>query len=237
MSFAEFKEMVVEIGDYLYSRYICLDLSQYRNFDFGARNTTVAKIILLSLLGCMIAALILYINKRHARTLTKALLDHGCTDEQSAKSATELGVSVSRRLRYSLRRPSALSKIIYFVGQTHVTAESTLLHDTDFSNADGAAEHVQNESQSNQKKGKKRPSYAAALQERRSIDFQAVGLYIPKPLTYRAEVRFAGKQESFLMLLIALVILPAAGLVILRFLPQLLGLADSLISFMNQLLS
>ena len=57
MTLSELKEMLTEIGDYLYHRYFCLDLSQYNNFSLGATNTLIPRIVVAFVIGAMIASL------------------------------------------------------------------------------------------------------------------------------------------------------------------------------------
>ena len=64
------------------------------------------------------------------------------------------------------------------------------------------------------------------------MDFDSTPLYIPKPLTYRAEVRFAGVPRLRTLILV-LILFPMLGFAVLRFFPDMMFAADALISFFS----
>ncbi len=225
MSFTEFTDMLAEIGEYIYEKYICLNLSQYRNFDFGARNTTVAMIVICFVIGGMVSAVLYYVSKRTSAPLVNALLKQNCIDEESAKSAAELGVRPKRSLWRQMRKLSPLSKLVYYVGQKFPLPPKESVGE-DASSADTESEEAATE--------EKTPdfSYKELIASRREVDFETVALYIPKPLTYRAEVRFAGVPRLRTLILV-LILFPILGFVVLRFFPDLLLAADALITFFS----
>ena len=230
MNFTEFTEMMAEIGDYIYEKYICLNLSQYKNFDLGARNTTVATVVLCFVIGGMVSAILYYISKRRSAPLVNALLQSGCTDEASAKSIAELDIRTNRSLRRQLRKITPLSKLVYYVGQrfpappaTDPDAAPAADEPSDSENVDAPEASVDSAAS---------VSYKELLASRREVDFDSTPLYIPKPLTYRAEVRFAGVPRLRTLILV-LILFPMLGFAVLRFFPDLMFAADALISFFS----
>ncbi len=210
-----------EIGEYLYKNYVCLDLNKYTYFSLGAKNTFVAQIVWMCVLGCIIASFVLFFQRRLSSRLVSALLRNGCHDEESAKSAEDLGVSLSYRILYNLRRPSSLSKLIYYKGQSYLTATNRSFYE----NKNGEEVSLPLPMPP---KGR---TLKDELKERRAVDFKTIPLYIPASLTYRAELRYPQKKESFLPLVLALVLFPVFGSAFIRLFPQILSLADIIIGF------
>ena len=239
MSLSELKELFAEIGDYLYHRYLCLDLSRYNNFSLGASNTLIPMIIICFIIGAMIATVLMYIEKTQTTTLVEALLRAECKDEESAKTPAELNVQMTRSLIDRMRKPSPLSKLVYYRGQKIPVATSFLLQKSDdpSQNQEKKEELSSNTSEGTQDmgiNGKKEQAFYATraemLRERKAVDFTSVPLYIPKELVYRAQVRYSEKPRK-LVLLLSLLALPILGIVILRAFPTILVFADGLITF------
>ena len=245
--------MMVEIGEYLYDRYVCLNLDVYKNFSFGARNTSVALTVLCCVIGAMIAAIAYYYVKHSTAPLIHALLKEKCIDEASAKTPKELGIRMNRTIRRQLRRPSPLSKLVCYVGQAQSFyvpyQDEKPINGTTAETADGtedgappsAKAHISPSAIEDQEKtngidaverNQKPPSYKQALSLRKQIDFETARLYIDESLTYRAEVRFAHVPRVRLLVLI-LLICPIAGLVFLRFFPDFLLAVDAFITFLS----
>ena len=247
MSFSEFCEMMKEIGDYLYNRYIVLDLSRYHNFSLGSTNTLISKIVISLTIGAMVASIILYIEKKRATKLVQALLKNGCHSEETAKSAENLGIQMNYSLRQLMRKPSPLSKLVYYHGQKAPVAASLLLEekkkeDLEKGNSEEAQDNASNTTHIGKGDKKEKPSRKEIealyrenqmlIKERKSLDFQTVPLYIPQNLAYRADVRYGVKTKPF-SLIISLIGLPLLALFILRFFPSVLLLADGIITFLN----
>lgn len=232
MSLSELKELFLEIGDYLYNRYLCIDLSQYNNFSLGATNTLIPQIIICFIIGAMIASVFMYLEKSQATNLINALLQAKCKDESNAKTPTDLNVCMTRSLISRMRKPSPLSKLVYYRGQKIPVSSSFLLQETDKLPED--QKNSDPLSQDMGENGNKEQSFYATraemIRERNLLDFQNLPLYIPEKLSYRAEVRY-GKKPSRLALVFSLIALPILGIVILRGLPSVLLLADGLITF------
>ncbi len=232
MSFTDFTEMIEEIGEYIYEKYICLDLSRYGNFNLGARNTTVSMIVLCFVVGGMVSAILYYCAKRRTAPLVNALLKEKCIDETSAKSAADLDVHMNRSLRRQMRRLSPLSKLVYYVGQ-RFPFPPTCECDCEKA-AEESCECTSTEATPATANEAIIPSfsYKDLLISRRAVDFDTVPLYIPKSLTYRAEVRFAGVPRMRTLILV-LILFPILGFTVLRFFPDLMLAADALITFFS----
>ena len=210
------KGLFTEIGDYLYTRYICLDLSEYQYFSLGAKNTVVAQFVLMCIFGCMLASIFIYVEKRSGARLVGALVKNGCVDENTAKTEKELGIRLSWRQARALRRPSALSKLVYYKGQPYMTASPLTFDDQGDSsfplpNAPGDW------------------TLKDELSSRKSVDFHSVPLYIPSTFIYRSEVRYSASSPRPLHLALSLVLFPTVGFLILRLFPYILSLADRII--------
>ena len=227
MSFTDFTEMLAEIGEYIYEKYICLNLSLYKNFDLGARNTTVAMIVLCFVVGGMVSAILYYRSKRAVAPLVNALLKQSCHSEDSAKSAEALGVRMRPSLCRQMRKLSPLSKVVYYSGQQFPPPPTG----TPEIAADAPAEEDAHEESSTPPE-KSSFSYKELMASRREIDFTTVPLYIPSSLTYRAEIRFA-EIPRLRTLILVLILFPILGFAVLRFFPDLLLAADALITFFS----
>ena len=232
MSLSELKELFAEIGDYLYHRYLCLDLSRYNNFSLGATNTLIPKIVICFIIGAMIATVLMYLEKTQSSKLISALLHAECKDEESAKSAAELDVHMTRSLIRRLRKPSPLSKLIFYRGQKAPVSASFLLEEVKKANeiAQESTENLDNMVENGNSDKSYYQSRAEMLRERKAVDFTTVPLYIPSALTYRADVRYSEKPRA-LFLVLSLIALPILGIVVLRALPTVLLLADGMITF------
>lgn len=234
MSLSELKEMFLEIGDYLYHRYLCLDLSQYNNFSLGAKNTLIPQIIIAFVIGAIIATVLMYVEKTQTTKLIGALLRAECKDEESAKTPAELDIHMTGSLIRRMRKPSPLSKLVFYRGQKTAVSASLILQKpgTSAENQESDVTDGANTSDSMVKNGNIEycNTRSELLKERKTLDFRTAAMYIPKELSYRAEVRYGEKPRKSVFVL-SLIALPILGIVILRLLPSVLLLADGLITF------
>ena len=240
MSLSELKELFAEIGDYLYHRYLCLDLSRYNNFSLGATNTLIPMIIISFIIGAMIATVLMYLEKTQTTKLVNALLRAKCKDEESAKTPAELNVEMTWSLIDRMRKPSPLSKLVYYRGQKIPVSTSLLLEkNTKPSENQENSENSSQDADSNQEMGANGnikqefyPTRAEMIRERKAVDFANVPLYIPNELVYRAQVRY-GEKPNKLVFLLSLIGLPFLGIMILRMFPTVLVFADGFITFFS----
>ena len=225
MSLSELKEMFAEIGDYLYHRYFCLDLSQYNNFSLGAKNTLVPQIVIAFVIGAIIATVLMYLEKTQTTKLVGALLRAECKDEESAKTPAELNVRMTGSLIRRMRRPSPLSKLVFYRGQKTSVSASLIWQKADSSeeNQKSEAEKKIDTSEKMEENGniKRYSDRAELLKERKELDFRTASMYIPKELSYRAEVRY-GEMPRTSIFVLCLISLPILGSVILRLLTTVL---------------
>ena len=234
MSLSELKELFAEMGDYLYHRYLCLDLSRYNNFSLGATNTLIPKIIICFVIGAMIATIFMYLEKTQTTKLISALLHAKCNDEESAKAPSALNIRMTRSLIRRMRKPSPLSKLVFYQGQKSPVSASFLFEESRKTNENTSEtnEEPTNMAKNGSSSDLYYKSRTEMIRERKTVDFETVPLYIPKVLSYRAEVRYSEKPRA-LILVLSLIALPILGIVILRALPTVLLLADGLMTFLK----
>lgn len=74
--------------------------------------TTLASILWPLMAGVILAACVVFLNKKILGSFVKRLLDDKICDEASAKTLRELGFEKNRFLRYALRPESTLRKMV-----------------------------------------------------------------------------------------------------------------------------
>ena len=100
--------------------YLSLNLSDYENIDI---NFEINKFILICAVAlCFVA---FYVNYRRSLLVdtVKQLIRHSATDEESAKTLSELGLADSRGIKREIFEDSQLRRMIAIVGEVRPTYE------------------------------------------------------------------------------------------------------------------
>ena len=205
---AEIYNFFGDIFDYLRENYFSVEFGQYRNFNLSLGALTLSQFVFALMLGCMLAAAATLFCKRYLGRVVRALLAGNATDEESARSLSDLGLRATWLLRRTLsHRDSSLRRYIRIVGY-----------------ADDDTENAENEGGRVSRNGKKKVTYTDI------IDFESARFYIPPMLAARAEVRFDSRGTSVRSLLLALLLCLLFALVLLPVLPPLLQALDDMMT-------
>ena len=210
--------MLYELLGYLRDRYFTVEFGTYENFSMGAGTAnTVQTIIFAVAIGFIIAAFMAVYTRTVLGNFVHALLKSEAKDAESAKDLSSLGFFRSAAIRRELDRGVTLRKVVKCVQEEELRA---------------AKEPTDGEGES---EVKATPVGGKTLLEepRFRPDFTTARYYIPEDLRYRAEIRFEKKGSGWgLMVGTVLISILIAGLICFL-LPDIIQLADNLISIMS----
>ncbi len=210
--------MLYELLGYLRDRYFTVEFGTYENFSMGAGTAnTVQTIIFAVAIGFIIAAFMAVYTRTVLGNFVRALLKSEAKDAESAKDLSSLGFFRSAAIRRELDRGVTLRKVVKCVQEEELRA---------------AKEPTDGEGES---EVKATPVGGKTLLEepRFRPDFTTARYYIPEDLRYRAEIRFEKKGSGWgLMVGTVLISILIAGLICFL-LPDIIQLADNLISIMS----
>lgn len=195
-----------EIINYLEERYFSVDFGSYENFSLGNdAEGTVRTIILGIAIGLIIAAGMTAFHRTKWGGFVRKLIKNECLSPDKAMSLMELGEFRSTTLRHELSHGINLRRVVKVVEEK----EDEQLTETTLENKESAAKKV------NEK-----------------IDFTKARFYIPEDLKYRAEIRFERKGSGWPLFLGAFVIAILFAALACWLLPELLQMADNLITML-----
>ena len=210
--------MLYELLGYLRDRYFTVEFGTYENFSMGAGTAnTVQTIVFAVAIGFIIAAFMAVYTRTVLGNFVRALLKSEAKDAESAKDLSSLGFFRSAAIRRELDRGVTLRKVVKCVQEEELRA---------------AKEPTDGEGES---EVKATPVGGKTLLEepRFRPDFTTARYYIPEDLRYRADIRFEKKGSGWgLMVGTVLISILIAGLICFL-LPDIIQLADNLISIMS----
>lgn len=183
----------------------------YENLDMNGM-ISVQYIIIGLFLGLAIAAVASVIGKRVHGAFVEKLLSENCLSEESAKTLPELDFADKLTIRYGVRYSVNLRRIV------RCAQEEAYVKQTE-EKAAGYEEARKNDP-SLPKKFKARPF---------KFDLDTNKFYIPEDLKEAAETKFAQKGISVLGTVVFVAILAVAFVLLLIFLPNILGALDKFI--------
>lgn len=154
--------------------------------------------------GIVIGALASIYNKRVIGSFVRALIKGGATMPDSAMTISETGFRRNVFVKMSLRSGGALRKLVYCANEP----------------ADIPAEKV----------SALRRFFAFSEEFHEKLDMSTAKFYIPDDLTARAEIRYEKKGTDLFSFLITVLVFLVVVYLSLKFIPELLGMLDSVIT-------
>ncbi len=217
------RELLVHIKE----TYFSIELRAYENlhFDAGAP-ATMQNIILALAVGFILAAAWSTYTRSVLGGFVRALLKAEAHSPEDAKTLHELGFFRNAAIRRELWRGVDLRKIVHRAGEEDgQTANSLAEEKNDAETVEG--EETQPTSKNTPYKffGAKKDPLTPP-----KPDFLTERYYIPQDLRYRAELRYRKRGSGWGAFAITVVIAIVLAALIGRFLPDLLQLADNLIT-------
>lgn len=202
-----------EFLTYFNERYFTIEFGLYENFavDSGM-GTTVRNMILALALGIVIAAAMVAHMRNGLGDFVRKLLKAGAVSPESAKTLEELESFRHTAVRRDLARGSVLRMVVR-------CKEEEAWEQAHAEQAESGADV------SAPKKKELKSGYR--------INFLTDHFYIPEDLRYRAEVRFERAGSGWLLVPVAAVLALITAALLCWLLPDVLQLADNLISFMS----
>ncbi|MBE6554254.1 MAG: hypothetical protein E7666_07930 [Ruminococcaceae bacterium] len=195
--------LIRELLTYISEEYFTVELGSYQNFAFsGSSGNLLRNIILAAACGIIIAALMTLYMRRGLGGFVRRLIATGATSPEQAKTLMELGYFRSVAIRRELSRGSALRMVVRCREQEAHEAELA-----------------------------ERQSVGKRASETYRHDFLSAHFYVPEDLRHRAEIRFDAKGSGWLPTVITIAVTVVAASAICWFLPDLIQMADNLISF------
>ena len=210
--------LIRELLTYIGEEYFSVELGSYQNFAFaGGSGNLLRNIILAAACGIVIAALMTLYVRQGLGGFVRRLIANGATSPEQAKTLMELGYFRSVTIRRELSRGSALRMVVRCREQEAHEAEATECA----ANAENAE---------NAEKAASASPYKRASDVYRH-DFLSAHFYVPEDLRHRAEIRFDIKGSGWLPTLVTIGVTIVAAATLCWFLPDLIQMADNLISF------
>ena len=254
------KSVFVELWEYILANYLTPKYKVYMNINIDPDpNITPAMIFFALFIGIMTACIVTIFNRRTLGRPVRLLLKNGAVGRKNAKTFDEIGMKKSFIMKFFINRLT-LSKAIRCVEEDEfygIPEEEDEQEEVEYKNImsdenSGADESDLSPGERRRKmKREKRESTkylsGAKMDEigSRSKNAYYVGaaskvkykrriesdrFYIDKGMQYRAAIRFSSKGTNPILLLVVAVIYIVIGLLIIRFLPDFLKLADVTIS-------
>lgn len=209
------KELLTYFGD----RYFSVEFGVYENFSVSATAGTTARNIILAIAaGLIIASIMTAYTRTGLGGFVRKLLKEECVSPESAKTLIELGYFRSTMIRRELTRGSSLRMVVRCREEEESIA-------ADAKDTEVSASQNGNGTTQNTKRASKTTS-----ENRYRPNFLTAHFYIPEDLRYRAEVRFDQKGSGWGLVVLIAVLTVVAAAVLCWFLPDVLVLADNLIS-------
>ena len=207
--------LIEELWEYFVETYITNE-RVYENLDFGGL-FSVQTLVIGIFIGLAIAAFASVINKQVNGAFVTRLIDEGCLSPESAKTLPELDSADKLMLRYGLVRGVNLRRVVKCREEEEHLAESRKKAD------EYAAMRLEN------------PKLPKTFTPKPfKVDPDRHHFYIPEDMKYTAEVKFSRKGNSVWGAVLYSVLILIALVVLIVFLPYLLGLLDDAIGLLKQ---
>ncbi len=204
--------LIRELLTYFSEKYFSVELGSYQNFAFaGESGNLLRNIILAAACGIIIAALMTLYMRKGLGGFVRRLIADGATAPEQAKTLMELGYFRSVMIRRELSRGSALRMVVRCREQE-------------------AHEAATIEAASNTETAASAPAVKRTSATYRH-DFLSAHFYVPEDLRHRAEIRFDIKGSGWLPTIVTIIVTILAAAALCWFLPDLIQMADNLISF------
>lgn len=193
-----------ELFAYLRERVFSVNFGVYENISLGAGSGVTARNLILGIaLGLLVAAAVTVYVKAVPGGFVRALLRGESLSRDRAKTLRELGFFRSVGIRRELARDGSLCRVVRCVEKEDFLSEQAAL-----------------------------PANKRAKKPFR-VDFRTARFYIPDDLRYRAEVRYDRGGSDWRVYVVGMALVLVAAVLLCRYLPAILSLADLLISLLS----
>ena len=213
--------LIRELLLYLKETYFSVELRAYENLRFDTNAPATFQSIIIALaVGVILAAGWSTYTRSVLGGFVRALLKEEANSPEKAKTLYELGFFRNAAVRRELWRGVDLRKIVKTVGEN----DGALAPDTAKTESEPTEEPTPTataESVTEEKKEALTPE---------KPDFLTARYYIPEDLRYRAELRYRKRGSSWGLFAVTVVVAIVLAALLGRFLPDLLQLADNLIT-------
>lgn len=200
-----------ELLTYLRERYFTVRFEAYENISLEATaGDTARSIILMAALGIIIAAGMTAYTRNHLGKLVHKMLKQDITSPERAQTLYQLGYFRSASIRRELSRGVNLRRVVRCCEEEEFLA---------------SVEEKRKEYEADRPK---KPFVAPAFE----MDFTTARFYIPEDLKYRADTRYRTKGSGWGLFLGTVAIAIVASALLCYLLPDLVRLADNLISML-----
>lgn len=245
--------IIKELTDYLSEQVFQVDFRVYDNFTVGAgTEATVRNVILGLMIGMIVAACAMAYTRRVHGRFVRTLLRRGALSPDTAITLRETGLFRNPSVRRALLG-GAVSKLTRCV-ETEAYLAARDVPTDDASNAEAgadspsdaeatapaepgsdteyASEEAHGEGDLDSQNGTEKAPAVRGLVvvDGFTPDLLTARFYIPEELKYRAEVRYERRGSGIPQLILTTVACVAAAILLCRFLPSILQLADNLIN-------
>ena len=225
------QSVIKELLDYFSEKYFSVQLDVYENFSVSpSLGTSLRNIIIALALGIIIAVCVTAYTRVNIGGFVRKLISEGCLSEGSAKRLSELGYFHSTGVRRALAKSTALSMV---VRRADVCESKTDASDndaeTDAKEHSDATDDIENNVKSDTTNVNNATRVAKSSEK---IDFLTARFYVPEDLRIRAENRFNPKGSNWksAILISAITVMVAGALCVL--VPDLVQLADNIMSWL-----
>lgn len=231
-----------ELIDYITQTYYTVELGAYEHFQFGANAGESLRGIVLALAVALIAASVVAAYTRTwVGAFVRELVKREAHSPEQAQTLFELGFFRSVAVRRELKHGLQLRKLVVCRERENSTDPSALTAEN--SNGENAqTQDAASESKTpilTAKQGDV-PSNEAQKSNRQIaqnngyvLDFKTAHFYIPSDLRYLASARYEKKGSGWIQVVLTTIAAVILSAVICRFLPDLIQLADNIISLMS----
>lgn len=216
---------------YFEQTWFTVQFRTYENIPLDADSGAYARAIILAMaLGVTVAAAMAAHTRRGLGRFVGALLREECHSPEKAKTLMELGFFGSDTVRRELSRGINLRRLVVRLDEEcpvqspSVEAEQGSVKAEEHSKADGAdAASISSDA----------PLTAAQKARPDRIDFLTARFYIPEDLRHRAAIRFEAKGSGWGVVVGTVLVALVGAALLCRYLPDLVQLADNIISMMS----
>lgn len=213
--------LIRELLLYLKETYFSVELHAYENLRFGAdAPATFQSIIIALAIGFILAAGWSTYTRSVLGGFVRALLKEEAHSPEKAKTLYELGFFRNAAVRRELWRGVDLRKIVRTVEENNEAPTSKIAKTSEEPTGEPTPT-VTEEVVTQEKKEPLAPE---------KPDFLTARYYIPEDLRYRAEFRYRKRGSSWGLFALTVVVAIVLAALLGRFLPDLLQLADNLIT-------
>ncbi len=210
-------ELLKFFGD----RFFTVNFGVYENFPISAgAGKTVQTLILSMAIGIVVAVGLMAYTRTKLGGFVRLLVREDCLSPDRAKTLAELGAFRNAAIRRELARGVTLRKVVKCREEEAFVAS------------------CREKEEAVSEEGGDAPKDAAPKAKKSGdcpyrVDFTTDHFYIPEELKYRAEVRFRNNGSTWGLFLVTLPVALILAALACTFLPDLLQMADNLISFLG----